>query len=341
MQNSNFKETQFGLLPPDWKVATLNEVFDELDNRVKDFEDADASSFDVLSLTKNEGLILQSERFKKRIATEDVSNYKVVQRGQIVYNPYVIWEGAIHALREFDFGLVSPAYPILAAKEGVADPYYLEDLLRTPLAISAYNRFASGAVNRRRAISRRDFRTIEIPLPPLHEQRAIAHVLTTVRQAIGATERVIEVARELKRSMMKYLFTYGPVPVDQADQVPLKESEFGEVPINWKIEPLKQCANVQTGTAKGRKLGNAPTILVPYLRVANVQDGYLDLSEIKYIRIKQSELDRYMLQDGDVVLTEGGDFDKLGRGFIWQNQISNCIHQNHIFAVRANREVKS
>jgi type I restriction enzyme, S subunit len=94
---------------------------------------------------------------------------------------------------------------------------------------------------------------------------------------------------------------------------------------------------VQTGTAKGRRFGNAETIEVPYLRVANVQDGYLDLSEIKHIKIKKSEFHRYSLQAGDVLLTEGGDFDKLGRGYIWKGQIPNCIHQNHIFSVRVDR----
>jgi len=69
--------------------------------------------------------------------------------------------------------------------------------------------------------------------------------------------------------------------------------------------------------------------------VANVQDGFLDLSEIKEIVLAKDEVDRYRLQSGDVLLTEGGDFDKLGRGFVWHGQVADCVHQNHIFAVRA------
>jgi hypothetical protein len=74
-----------------------------------------------------------------------------------------------------------------------------------------------------------------------------------------------------------------------------------------------------------------------YLRVANVQSGYLDLSEMKTVTIRAREKERYLLQKGDIVLTEGGDFDKLGRGFIWKGAVEDCIHQNHIFAVRVNR----
>ena len=77
---------------------------------------------------------------------------------------------------------------------------------------------------------------------------------------------------------------------------------------------------------------------VPYLRVANVQDGHLDLSEMKQIHIRRSEVERYRLQTGDVVLTEGGDFDKLGRGFIWRGELDLCVHQNHVFAVRPDRK---
>ena len=72
--------------------------------------------------------------------------------------------------------------------------------------------------------------------------------------------------------------------------------------------------------------------------MANVQDGHLDLREIKTIRIRKSEIERYRLLPGDIVLTEGGDFNKLGRGFIWRGELDLCVHQNHVFAVRPNRK---
>jgi type I restriction enzyme S subunit len=78
---------------------------------------------------------------------------------------------------------------------------------------------------------------------------------------------------------------------------------------------------------------------VPYLRVANVQDGYVDLTEIKTVRVLKHEVRRYLLEPGDVLMTEGGDFDKLGRGTVWRGQITPCLHQNHIFRVRTNRQI--
>lgn len=85
---------------------------------------------------------------------------------------------------------------------------------------------------------------------------------------------------------------------------------------------------------KGRNLSQFATVVLPYLRVANVQRGYLVLDDVKDIEVKTEEQDKYALQVGDLLLTEGGDADKLGRTAIWRGEILNCIHQNHIFRAR-------
>jgi type I restriction enzyme S subunit len=80
-------------------------------------------------------------------------------------------------------------------------------------------------------------------------------------------------------------------------------------------------------------------ITAHYLRVANVQDGYLDLSEMKTIQVERSDLERYRVHPGDVLMNEGGDLDKLGRGCLWGGQYAPCVHQNHVFVVRCNAAV--
>lgn len=110
------------------------------------------------------------------------------------------------------------------------------------------------------------------------------------------------------------------------------------VPKGWERKSLEKVAEIKTGVAKGKK-GLKDPIEVPYLRVANVQDGHIDLSEVKTIQIERHQLERYSLQVGDVLMTEGGDFDKLGRGDVWQGQIAPCLNQNHVFAVRPNKQV--
>jgi type I restriction enzyme S subunit len=107
------------------------------------------------------------------------------------------------------------------------------------------------------------------------------------------------------------------------------------IPDSWVWTTLGEIANVVGGVTKdSKKQSDTHIPQVPYLRVANVQRGYLDLSEIALIRVPEPTVTKLRLRPGDVLLNEGGDRDKLGRGWIWQGQIPDCIHQNHVFRVR-------
>ncbi len=105
-------------------------------------------------------------------------------------------------------------------------------------------------------------------------------------------------------------------------------------PKGWSKASLESVAIVQTGISKSSARRLLHSLTVPYLRVANVQDGYVDLTVLKTMDIERDALSRFCLQSGDVLLTEGGDYDKLGRGCVWRGQVAPCIHQNHVFVVR-------
>jgi type I restriction enzyme S subunit len=97
---------------------------------------------------------------------------------------------------------------------------------------------------------------------------------------------------------------------------------------------LGDVAEIVSGVTKGRRLNGEKAREVPYLAVVNVQDRALNLSTLKSIEATEAEIDRYRLMRGDLLLTEGGDPDKLGRGTLWNDELPECIHQNHIFRVR-------
>lgn len=97
---------------------------------------------------------------------------------------------------------------------------------------------------------------------------------------------------------------------------------------------LSDVAEVQSGIAKGRARPDASHEL-PYIRTANVQAGWLDLGEIKMLLVTEEQIARHTLRTGDVLVLEGGDADKVGRGWIWADEIEPCLHQNHVFAVRS------
>ncbi len=159
---------------------------------------------------------------------------------------------------------------------------------------------------------------IELPIPPSAEQQKIAAILTAVDDKLDLIALQISATQTLKQGLMQTLFTRGA-----GKQVASK----------WPTVLLHEVAEVRTGVAKGKK-GLREPVTLPYLRVANVQDGHIDLREVKDIEVEASQVERYALRAGDVLMTEGGDFDKLGRGDVWKGQISPCLHQNHVFAVR-------
>ena len=112
-------------------------------------------------------------------------------------------------------------------------------------------------------------------------------------------------------------------------------SDLPSLPEGWVWVTLGQISALKGGVTKGqRHKEGQPLVEVPYLRVANVQRGYLDLSVTKTIAVPPSTVDELRLIKGDILFNEGGDRDKLGRGWIWNDEIDDCIHQNHVFRVR-------
>jgi len=182
---------------------------------------------------------------------------------------------------------------------------------------------------------------LEVFLPEKSHQSTIATILSTIDQAIEKTERLIAKYERIKTGLMQDLLTRG---IDEQGRIrseethAFKDSALGRVPVEWEINTLQVMAEISSGVTLGKKHEGKNTILLPYLRVANVQDGFLDLNQVTEIRVPKHEVSKYELQLGDVLMNEGGDFDKLGRGTVWENQIPKCLHQNHVFKVRCNQQ---
>jgi len=107
-----------------------------------------------------------------------------------------------------------------------------------------------------------------------------------------------------------------------------------ELPEGWTWATLQQIAFISGGATVDKKRKPADPVEVPYLRVANVQRGSLDLSVLKTITVDRAKLSDLLLRSGDILLNEGGDRDKVGRGWIWEGQAEICAHQNHVFKAR-------
>lgn len=171
-----------------------------------------------------------------------------------------------------------------------------------------------------KGVTLNDLKRIPVPVPPLPEQCRIVDLLSRA-------EGIVRLRREAERCA--------------ADLIPaLFLDMFGDPATNpqgWPVDVLDSVTQIISGATKGRRFDPDEAVELPYMRVANVKDGYLDLTEIKTIAVKRSEVEKYRLLPGDLLLTEGGDPDKLGRGALWAGAIETCLHQNHIFKVRADR----
>jgi type I restriction enzyme S subunit len=175
-----------------------------------------------------------------------------------------------------------------------------------------------------------DFRAlkqVEITLPPLAEQRAIAARIST----IGAS---LEGIRAQVKDVLRLLDAYERAALLQALLARPPEIGSRTQPPDAPLVLLGDIAEIQGGLALGKRHRTAELVSRPYLRVANVQRGRLELDDIKEVLVTLAEADRYRLEPGDILMNEGGDRDKLGRGWVWKGEIPDCLHQNHVFRVR-------
>ncbi len=191
------------------------------------------------------------------------------------------------------------------------DRDYLARYLASPKVVELAASRTSGANLPR--LNPRVLASFRVPLPPLDEQRRIARVLDSADNLRRARIRSIDTAMHLPSAIHRDMFG--------------AHSQFQRVCVG-------ELTDIISGITKGRRVNGQVLTEVPYLAVVNVQDGHLEMSRLKTIAATQQEIVRYRLIPGDLLLTEGGDPDKLGRGALWWGEIATCIHQNHIFRVR-------
>lgn len=163
---------------------------------------------------------------------------------------------------------------------------------------------------------------LRVPVPSLPNQRHIAAIL--------------DKADAIRRKRQEAAGAWGELLYSAFLEL------FGEPFSNskkWGERRLGEISDIQSGVTKGRDLKGKTSVFVPYMRVANVQDGRILLDDVKQIEVLPSDVERLKLAPGDVLLTEGGDPDKLGRGAVWRGEINPCIHQNHIFRVRPHLKI--
>ena len=271
----------------------------------------------VYSVTNSQGFC--KDYFGKEVASKNKTTYKIVPKGYFAYNPSRINVGSVDWQRNEERVIVSPLYNVFYVDSEI-NHQYLFYYLKSNFALQNIKAVATGSV--RDNLKFEMLKEFQIKLLPLEEQNLIVEKLDLITKLI----------EEYKSELDKY---------DELIKARFVEM-FGDMYLNskgWSEIKLESMADVSSGITKGRKTKGEDLTEVPYMAVSNVKDGYIDWTTIKTIRVTQNEIEKYRLLPNDVLITEGGDPDKVGRGAIIKDPLENCIHQNHIFRVRLNESV--
>lgn len=201
-----------------------------------------------------------------------------------------------------------------------------------------------------RNLKMKDYWEIQLRVPPLAEQERIVLALEEAFSKLNAGEagvsRALELIKRMREAVLVAALSGRLVESDptaapagkllaELGLDPFAPEDVPALPAGWEWAPLGAIADVAGGLTKDSKRQHDPAFVErPYLRVANVQRGYLDLTEVTTIRVAPDKAAKLELQPGDVLFNEGGDRDKLGRGWVWEGQVAGCIHQNHVFRAR-------
>lgn len=319
-------------MPEHWDVRRAKYIFKVIDDKTAKGDE------ELLSVSEHHGVIPRRHANVNTFKAESYEGYKLCKKGDLVINSLWAWSRGL-GVSEHE-GIISNAYSVYRLKIP-ASSRYLHYLLRTEAYVAEYLKRSKGIWISRLQLSDQQFLDLQIPLPPLPEQTAIANYLDAkteqINRFIEKKEKLIALLKEQKAVILNEFVTEGLNSSALKKQTNL--TWLGEIPSHWTLCKLKHIAKVQSGLALNEGVKIIDGVTLPYLRVANVQDGYIDLTEVKLVQVSPQTAERVRLKRHDLLMNEGGDFDKLGRGVVWEGQVEHCLHQNHVFAVRVNKDI--
>ncbi|WP_078843722.1 restriction endonuclease subunit S [Streptomyces albus] len=287
----------------------------------------------LLTVKSDSGIALRDLSLGRQ-PSEDMSTYRTVRVGDFVVNRLWARFGA-YGTSQYD-GVISPAYWVMKLSKERIQARYLHHLLRSEPYRQEIGRRSKNMPPNGYDLPWEQFRKIEVPIPPLEEQRRIADFLDTEMERIDRLTK----ARQTQASRLAER-DYASISEALIPGSLTKRADKGIFP--W-LPPLPQdrplvrlgyICRIQNGlTVDGKRDVSGDAVTRPYLRVANVQAGHVALDSVTEITVPRAVARRSTLRVGDVLMTEGGDLDKLGRGTVWNGELPDCLHQNHVFALR-------
>ncbi len=272
--------------------------------------------------------------------------------GDVTYSKIDVRNGAIGIVpAEMGRVCVTTEYPVYAVNPKVADARYIKLLFRTAVFRKKINGMISGASGRKR-VQPDDLEQLEVPLPALNAQAAIIAAWEAAQRELAATRtKIAELEERIEADFLADLGLSKPARVTLPKCFAVRWKDL----LRWSVmfnQLSSVTPDISTGKHPVATLGDVAAVSYgiqkcpanrpgqharPYLRVANVQRGELDLREMKYINVSDKEMPGLRVESGDLLVCEGNSADLVGRPAIWRDEIPDCVHQNHILKVRCDR----
>ena len=254
--------------------------------------------YPILSMTMHDGLVFQNDKFNKTIASKDRSDYKIVNRNQLVIS-FPIDEGVLAAQRIVDAGIVSPAYGIWDINQEMILPEFLEYALRCNRALSYYKAKLRGSTARRRSLPTPTLLAYTVPLPDISEQEHILNVVHKTQKVISDRTEEISLLDNLIKA--RFVEMFGDPEINSFDWPVCTLKELVSIePQNGLYKP--QSAYVQDGSG------------FPIVRIDVFYNGRItNFSTLKRLECSESEVQRYLLQENDIVINRVNSIEYLGK----------------------------
>ena len=217
---------------------------------------------------------------------------------------------------------------VVFPKQGEVDPYFLWNLLS---AEAFWPRAQTGQP----FIRPSDIKKAWIPLPLPREQLCMAELFRSVDFLLAKVQAELAAAQRLKTALMQQLFTRG-IP---GRHTRFKQTKIGLIPEEWDVITLGSIADIDAGVAlnpdrEPRRNGYR------YLTVVNVQRERIDLTEIRHLELRDSEIPGKLLREGDIVAVEGhANSSEIGRAAMVTSEADGMAYQNHLFRIRLRPDV--
>ncbi|MED5369674.1 MAG: restriction endonuclease subunit S [Myxococcota bacterium] len=269
---------------------------------------SDAEDLEPLSITKDQGVVLQRLKYKKRIAT-DPRKYQIGMDGDFAFDPMSLYYGAIGRIQDLGRGLISPDYVTFTVDRSV-DHDFLEALLRWSHMHKEYEYLSetSNSRGKRRRLYWSVLIDLPILLPPLPEQKKIAAILSSVDEAIQATQAVIEQTRRVKEGLLQDLLTRG------IGHTRFKQTEIGEIPESWEIRRVDQLCQVTSGATPLRSnQAYFDSGDVPWVKTMDLNGGVVSTTDESITPLALAETSCKVLPVGTVMCAMYGGFRQIGR----------------------------